>query len=109
MILPIIWYFRDHVAQCLIRLHSSSNIVAATHANYAWSLKSYGLYPSYEALQVPILLGVVSSVSTPLPTRTQQLPTLLGQQCWELLRPFARSLRVTRKWTTIAVSLGCLG
>ena len=22
--------------------------------------------------------------------RTQQLPTLLGQQCWELLRPFAR-------------------
>ena len=23
--------------------------------------------------------------------RTQQLPTLLGQQCWELLRPFARS------------------
>ena len=23
----------------------------------------------------------------------QQLPTLLAQQCWELLRPFARSLR----------------
>ena len=23
--------------------------------------------------------------------RTQQLPTLLAQQCWELLRPFARS------------------
>ena len=86
MIVPMLWYFRDHVAQCLIRLHSSSNIVAATHANYAWSLKSYGLYPFYEALQVPILLGVVASVSTPLPTRTQQLPTLLGQQCWELLR-----------------------
>ena len=81
MILPIIWYFRDHVAQCLIRLHSSSNIVAATYANCAWSLKSYGLYPSYEALQVPMLLGVVASVSTPLPTQTQQLPTLLGQQC----------------------------
>ena len=55
------------------------------------------------------MLGLVASVSTPLPTRTQQLPTLLGQQCWELLRPFARSLRVTRKGTTIAVSLGCLG
>ena len=25
--------------------------------------------------------------------RTQQLPKLLGQQCWELLRPSARSLR----------------
>ena len=86
MILPMIRYFGDHVVQCLICLHSSSNIVAATHANYSWSLKSYGLYPSYEALQVPILLGVVASVSTPLPTRTQQLPTLLGQQCWELLR-----------------------
>ena len=34
----------------------------------------------------------VASVCTPLPTRTQQLPTLLAQQCWELLRPFARSL-----------------
>ena len=44
--------------------------------------KTYGLYPS----QVPTLLGVVASVCTPLPTRTQQLPTLLAQQCWELLR-----------------------
>ena len=53
--------------------------------------------------------GLVASVFTLLPTRTQQLPALLGQQGWELLRPFARSLRVTRKWTTTAVSLGCLG
>ena len=30
------------------------------------------------------MLGVVASVCTPLPTQTQQ--------CWELLRPFARSL-----------------
>ena len=56
-------------------------------------LKTYGLYPSHVALQVPTLLGVVVSVCTPLPTRTQQLPTLLAQQCWELLRPFARSLK----------------
>ena len=54
--------------------------------------KSYGLHPSHDALQVTILLGVVASVCTPLPTRNQQLPTLLAQQCWELLRPFARSL-----------------
>ena len=135
--------------------HSSSNIVGATHAHYAWFTKTYGLYPSHDALQVPtllgvvapfaqhcqharnnsqhywrnnvesccvrlrtivthglqrlglypshdtpmvpILFGVVASVCTPLPTRTQQLPpllrpTLLAQQCWELLRPFARSL-----------------
>ena len=31
-------------------------------------------------------------ICTPLLTRTQQLPTLLTQQCWELRRPFARSL-----------------
>ena len=36
-----------------------------------------------------VLLGVVASVCTPQPTRTQQLPASLGQQCWELLRPFA--------------------
>ena len=38
------------------------------------------------------MLGVVASVCTPLPTRTQQLPTLLAQQFWELLRPFVYSL-----------------
>ena len=80
--LPILRLFRDRwsvAQQCWIRLHRSSNIVGATHAHY-------------DTLHVPNLLGVVASVCTPLPTRTQQLPTLLAQQCWELLRPFARSL-----------------
>ena len=88
--------FRDRrslAQQCSwIRLHSSYNIVGATHAHCAWFTKTDGLYPSHDALQVPKLLGVVASVCTPLPTRTQQLSTLLSQQCWELLRPFARSL-----------------
>ena len=86
--LPTFLLFRNRrsvAQQCWIRLHSSSNIVGATHAHY-------GLFPSHDALQVLILLGVVASVCTPLPTRTQQLPTLLAQQCWDLLRPFARSL-----------------
>ena len=83
--------------QCWIRLHSSSNIVAVTHAHYAWFTKTYGLYPSHDALQVPTLSAVVASVCTPLPTRTQQLPTLLAQQCWELLRPFARNLRESER------------
>ena len=94
--LPTFLLFRDRrsvAQQCWIRLHSSSNIVGATHAHYAWFTKTYGLYPSHDALQVPKLLGVVASVCTPQPKRTQQLPILLAQQCWELLRPFARSLK----------------
>ena len=90
--------FRDRrnvAQQCWIRLHSSSNIVGTAHAHYPWFTKTYGLYPSQDALQVPTLLGVVASVCTPLPTRTQQLPKMLAQQCWELLRPFARSLTRT--------------
>ena len=88
--------FRDRrsvAQQCWIRLHSSSNIVGATHAHYAWITKTYGLYSSHDALQVPNLLGVVASFCTPLPTHTQQLATLLAQQCWELLRPFVRGLK----------------
>ena len=94
--LPTFLLFRDRrsVAQsCWIRLHSSSNIVGATYAQYTWFEKAYGLFLSHDALQVPKLLGVVASVCTLLPTRTQQLPTLLAQQCWELLRPFACTLR----------------
>ena len=84
---------RNVAQQCWIRLHSSFNIVGATHSHYAWFTKTYGLYPSHDALQVPTLLGVVASVCTPLPTLAQQLSTLLAQQCWEFLRPFARSLK----------------
>ena len=100
--LPTFLLLRDRrsvAQQCWIRLHSSSNIVGATHAHYAWFTKTYGLYPSHDALQVPILLGVVASVCTPLPTRTQQLPTLFGQQCWELLHPSARSVSLKITYT----------
>ena len=86
--LPTLLLFRDRrrvAQQCWIRLHSSSNIVKATHADYAWFTKTYWLYPSHDALQVPTLLGVVASVCRPLLIRTQQLPTLLAQQCWDWL------------------------
>ena len=72
--LPTFLLFRDRwsvAQQCWIRLHSSSNIIGATHAHYAWITKTYGLYSSHDALQVPNLLEVVASVGTPLPTRTQ--------------------------------------
>ena len=65
--LPTVLLFRDRrrvAQQCWIRLHSSSNIVGAAHAHYAWFTKTYGLYPSHDALQVPALLGVVASVCT---------------------------------------------
>ena len=69
---------------------------------HAWITKTHGLYSSHDTLQISNLLRVVASA--PLPTRTQQLPTLLAQQGWELLvRPFALSLRVTKSrpnsWT----------
>ena len=98
--LPSFLLFRDRrsvAQQCWIRLHSSSNIVGTVHAHYLWFTKTYGLYPSQDALQVPTLLGVVASVCTPLPTRTQRLTKMLAQQCWELLRLFARSLRRRRR------------
>ena len=66
------WSPSRSTLQCWIRLHSSSNIVGATHAHYAWFTTTYGLYPSHDAPQVPTLLWVVASVCTPLPTRTQQ-------------------------------------
>ena len=81
--------------QCCVLLHSSSLIVGAMHTHYTWSVKSYGLYPSLDALQIPALLEVVVSVCTPLSTWMQQIPTLLGQQCWELLYPFACSFTVS--------------
>ena len=39
-------------------------IVVSVHAHYAWSTKTYGLYPSHDALQVLTMLGVVASVCT---------------------------------------------
>ena len=89
--LPTLLLFRDRrsvAQQCWIRLHSSSNIVGATHAYYAWFTKTYGLYPSHDALQVPTLSGVVASVCTPLPTRTQpkriwkKKSQMEGKGCW---------------------------
>ena len=70
------------VRNCCILLNTTANKDATTHN-----------------IVGPTLFGIVASFWTPLPTRTQQLATLLVQHCWELLRPFARSLRPTyQKW-----------
>ena len=47
------------------------------------------LHVAYLVACCCVLLKVVLSFRAPLPTRTQELQTLLVQQCWELLRPFA--------------------
>ena len=90
-----LFHDRRRVAQqcgisCWIRLHSSSNI------NEPGTLITHGLQRLMSCI-LPMthcrsqqLLGVVASVCRQLPTRTQQLPIV--QRCWELLRPFARSL-----------------
>ena len=45
--LPTFLLFRDRrsvAQQCWIRLHTSCNIVGATHAHYVWFTTTYGLY-----------------------------------------------------------------
>ena len=89
-------YRRSVTQQCWIRLHSSPNIVGAAHAHYAWFTKTYGLYPSHDAPQVPTLLGIVASIAHHCQharDNSQHCWRNNVQQCWELLRPFARSLK----------------
>ena len=75
---------RSVAQQCWIRLHSSSNIVGATHAHYAWFTKTCdGLYPSHDALQVPTLLGVLLHPFAHHCQHARKNPSC----------PFARSLR----------------
>ena len=69
----------NHVGSCCIRLPTTASTYATT-----------------PTIVVPTMLGVVASVCPPLPALTQQLPPLLSQPCWELLRLFARSFRLTR-------------
>ena len=79
--LPAFLLFRDRgsvARQCCIRLHSSSNIVGAGHAHYALFAKTYGLYPSHDALQVP---GFVGSCCIRLHTtanRHSTTPNIIG-------------------------------
>ena len=57
------------VESCCIRLHTTAN----THVACEQAFGRAGNYAT--------MLGVVASVCRPLPTRAQQLPTLLAQQC----------------------------
>ena len=102
--LPIFLLFRDRrrvAQQCWIRLHCSSNIVGATHAHIhmiskvVWDVS----FPRYTA--GPNLAGSCYIHCTPLPTRTQQFTTLLGQQCWELFVPLHVDLHCYAGWEPV--------
>ena len=71
---------RSVAQQCWIRLHSSSNIVGATHAHYVWITKTYGLHSSHDALQDPNLMGVVLHTTADTHTTTPNIvgATVLG-------------------------------
>ena len=75
---------RQSVAQCSCITHDYLGDCQQSN-NFVWWTTHDG----------PTLLGVVASICTSLPTWTQQHPTLLAQQCWELLCLFAHSLRFT--------------
>ena len=83
------------VQQCWIPFHSSSNVLQTLlgpRMLIVHGLQKMGVDPFHDALHVPTLLGVVTSVCTPLPTDTQQ--------CLELLSLFARSLIHLRIWSS---------
>ena len=87
--LPKFVLFRNRrrvTQQCWVRLYRYSDIAGATHAHYTWS--------SHDALQVPILLGVVAHFCTPMFARTQQLSTLLAQRCWEFKKSLCHQATV---------------
>ena len=93
--LPTFLLFRDRrsvAQQCWICLHSSSNIVGATHAHYARITKTYGLYSAHDALQVPNFELLHPFAHHCQDARNNK--ATIAQQCWELLRLFARSLRL---------------
>ena len=85
-------------------MHSSSNIVRAlTRIEVLWSVSFSRRYTAGPNI---VFVGAVASRCTPLPTRTQQLTTLLAQQCWELFRSFAGSLTFLN--VNLCANKGCL-
>ena len=88
--------------QCWIRLHSSSNIALHVAYKVLWVVS----FPW--CTRVPTLLGVVASVSPPLPTRMRLLLTLLEKFMSDFFDSRTTALLVTKE-TKIELTLGyCL-
>ena len=83
---------------CCVRLHILLHVVGCCCVllRKVWNRSNFSVNNSphfFCSVIAEAKRNNVGSVCTALPTRTQQLPTLLAQQCWELLRPFARNLK----------------
>ena len=89
LLIFLLFHDRRSVAQqCWICfLYSSSNIVGATQAHYAWFTKTYGLCPSHDALQVPTLLGVVWSVCKTTANTHATTPNIVGAAMLQVVAP----------------------
>ena len=93
------------VGSCYIRLHTTANMDATTPTIVGATM--LGVVASAVCTHPYVSLGVVASVRTPLPTRTQQLPTMLG-----VVESFARRRRfryfLVHDWPSGIVILGYL-
>ena len=69
----------SEMQQCWIHLHSSFNIVGAMHTHYHVMVSKVVRVASFSRWTA--CPNVAACICTPLPTRTQQLATLLAQQC----------------------------
>ena len=73
---------RSVAQQCWICLHGSPNIVGATHAHFTWFTKSYGLYSSHDALQVPTCICLHRSANTDATTPNIVHPLINVGSCF---------------------------
>ena len=84
----------DIVGICCNRTHTTANTNATTPSIVgSWCIRMHttdSTNATTSSIVGPTLLGVGASVCTPLTARTQQLPALLGQHCWELLHRYAQ-------------------
>ena len=90
---PTILLFRDRrsvAQQCWIRLHSSSNIVGATHITHGLQRLMGCILPTMHCRSQHCW-----ELLHPFAHHRQHARSNNSQHRWELLRPFARSLRTS--------------
>ena len=89
--ISFVLYLQSVTRKYWIRLHSSSNIVGATHAPKMAVEVLWGCIPSIMHCRSQHFWELFHPFSHHYNTDATTVFVLLAQQCWELLRPFARS------------------
>ena len=98
--LPTFLLFRDRrsvAQQCWICLNSSSNIIGATHAHYAWITKTYGLYSSHDVTAGPKLVGSCCIRLHTIANTNATIPNIVGATIFQFLLFGFISLRTILK------------